>query len=106
MKTQLTFTESSRVLGLLPSENLCGETVRLEQGDTFVLFTDGVSEAFDRDGNLFGEERVLAILDGLTDETARLVTETLLDRVRCHAAGAKQSDDITIVTVRYRNPAT
>ena len=40
------------------------------------------------------------------NETLGGITQGLLDRVRCHAADAKQSDDITIVTVGYTDPAT
>src|SRR4051794_874294 len=44
---QQVFTTSGRVLGLLPAAGVVCETLDLQVGDTFVLFTDGVSEAFD-----------------------------------------------------------
>ena len=43
----LVFSSSGRVLGLLPSEPIGSDTMTVAPGDTFVLFTDGVSEAFD-----------------------------------------------------------
>jgi sigma-B regulation protein RsbU (phosphoserine phosphatase) len=57
---------SGRVLGLLPSEPIGSETIAMQPGDAFVLFTDGVSEAFDANGELFGEERLLAHLGAAT----------------------------------------
>ena len=56
------FTSSGRVLGLLPADDIGSETLELQAGETFVLFTDGVSEAFDPNEELFGEERLLAHL--------------------------------------------
>jgi sigma-B regulation protein RsbU (phosphoserine phosphatase) len=95
------FTSSGRVLGLLPAEPIASETLELEPGETFVLFTDGVTEAFDAGGDLFGEERLLAHLTGAPARTARETSLGILDAVRGFAAGTKQSDDITVVSVSY-----
>ena len=83
-----------------------GEELALRQfnpaaQNRIVLFTDGVSEAFDSNGELFGEERLVAHLEGCPGRSARETTLGLLDAVRRHAAGAKQSDDITVVSVRF-----
>ena len=70
-----------------------------------MLFTDGVSEAFDTNQELFGDER---LLDRLEASPATEVREThcgVLEAVRRHAAGAQQSDDITVVSVRYAGRA-
>jgi sigma-B regulation protein RsbU (phosphoserine phosphatase) len=98
---QLAFTSSGRVLGLMPAEQIDGEALPLHPGDTFVLFTDGVSEAFGPDGELFGEERLLAHLQASPGRSARETTLSVLEAVRGHAAGTRQSDDITVVSVRY-----
>jgi sigma-B regulation protein RsbU (phosphoserine phosphatase) len=95
------FTTSGRVLGLMPSEELHSETLALESGETLVLFTDGVSEAFDAEQELFGEERLLAELQCAATRSAQETTNGVLEAVRQHAAGAKQSDDITVLSVRY-----
>jgi sigma-B regulation protein RsbU (phosphoserine phosphatase) len=98
---RLVFNHSGRVLGLLPAESIRSETQDLVPGETFVLFTDGVSEAFDRNEELFGEERLLACLAGVNGRDASDVAHCVLDAVRAHAAGAPQSDDITVLSVRY-----
>jgi sigma-B regulation protein RsbU (phosphoserine phosphatase) len=89
------------VLGLLPADEIHSETLDLDAGDAFVLFTDGVSEAFDPNGDLFGEDRLLAYLDTANGQKACDMAHGILDAVRRHAAGAKQSDDITVMCVRY-----
>ena len=100
------FTLSSgRVLGLLPADEIVTETVELEVGETFVLFTDGVSEAFDPNDELFGEERLLAQLQASPGTSAHETTVGVVEAVRRHAAGAPQSDDITVVSIRYTGRA-
>jgi sigma-B regulation protein RsbU (phosphoserine phosphatase) len=101
---RLAFTSSARVLGLMPAGDIESERIDLQAGDTLVLFTDGVSEAYDPDQELFGEERLLAHLEASPGASARETSLGLLDAVRRHAAGAKQSDDITVVSVRYAGP--
>ena len=103
---RLAFTSSGRVLGLLPSDSIGSETLELTPGETFVLFTDGVTEAFDSNGELYGDERLVAHLEGCPGLSARETTLGVLDAVRRHAAGAKQSDDITVVSVRFAAQAS
>ena len=67
-------------------------------GDTLLLYTDGVTEAFDVDENLYGEKRLLAV----AEKGYRLHPRELLESVRADVAeyshDAEQSDDITILT--------
>jgi phosphoserine phosphatase RsbU/P len=98
---QLVFTSSGRVLGLLPADGVACETLELQSSDTFVLFTDGVSEAFDSNEDLYGEERLLAQLQTSAGRGARETTLGVLESVRQHAIGAQQSDDLTVVSVVY-----
>jgi sigma-B regulation protein RsbU (phosphoserine phosphatase) len=99
------FTTSGRVLGLMPSEDITSETIELQEGETLVLYTDGVSEAFDTNQELFGEERLVTELQCATSRTARETTRGVLEAVRRYAEGAKQSDDITVLSVRYTGSA-
>ena len=98
---EMLFSSSAPVLGLLPVGAISCEGCELQDGDTFVLFTDGVTEAFNPDEELFGEERLLDYLSAPAARTARDTTTGILDAVRGHADGAPQSDDITVVAVRY-----
>jgi sigma-B regulation protein RsbU (phosphoserine phosphatase) len=102
---RLAFDSTGCVLGLLPAGDVSTETLPLQPGERLVLFTDGVSEALDPNDDLFGEERLLEYLRDSPDRDARDTALGVLDAVRRHAAGAKQSDDITIVSVRYAGHA-
>jgi sigma-B regulation protein RsbU (phosphoserine phosphatase) len=98
---RIVFTSSGRVLGLLPGCDPATETIQLSPGETLVLFTDGVSEALDVNDELFGEERLVAHLQSLPGRDAHETANGVLEAVRAFAAGAKQSDDITLLAVRY-----
>ncbi|WP_146907150.1 SpoIIE family protein phosphatase [Arenimonas daejeonensis] len=73
-------------------------TGRLAVGDTLVLYTDGVTEAFDPDNQPFGEQRLLETLDPRRD--ARTQAEALVAAAHAFAGTAPQSDDITVLTLR------
>ena len=69
----------------------------LNIGETIVLITDGVDEAMDPDGNLYGKERVREFVQNSPPQTEALGRSLLAD-VRKHANGRAQNDDITIMT--------
>ncbi|MEW5422387.1 SpoIIE family protein phosphatase [Amorphus sp. 3PC139-8] len=82
-------------------------TVTLAPGDTLFAFTDGVTEAFDADGEAYGEGRLEALLAeraAATDVNALggVVTAALLEFER----GADRADDVTCLTLRYFGPET
>ena len=74
--------------------------VQLAPGDRLCVFTDGVTEAMDRDGTLFGLERLEAALGtappGL--DSAGLV-DHVVERVERFTKGAEQSDDLTLMVI-------
>ena len=76
---------------------------RLMPGDTLFTYTDGITEAFDRDNNAFGSDRLLAALDPGLD--AKLQCESVVRHVHAFAGDAPQSDDITVLAIRYKRDA-
>ena len=101
---RLAFASTGRPAGLMPLNPIERETLPLQAGDTFVLFSDGVSEAMDVNDDFYGEERLLAALANSGGAPAEETVRQVLSDVRSFAAGAKQSDDITVVAVRYAPP--
>jgi sigma-B regulation protein RsbU (phosphoserine phosphatase) len=95
------FPATGMVAGLFPGNPVSGESLGLEAQDTLVLFSDGVTEAFSKDEELFGNERLLGQLAEEPGQNACETVSSILRAVRKHAAGAAQSDDISIVAVRY-----
>jgi sigma-B regulation protein RsbU (phosphoserine phosphatase) len=95
------------VVGLLPGVPYGDGSVRLENGDDVVIFSDGVSEAMTADGEEFGDERLLEAIQASRGAAANLTASQLVDdviaAVRTFTAGAAQSDDITAMVIRYRS---
>lgn len=75
------------------------ERIRLEPGDALVLFTDGVTEAQDSAGTLFGHERLIAAAAG--GGSATEITERILAAVRRFEGDADAADDLTLLVIRY-----
>ena len=95
------FPSSGRPAGLMPVNPISSESMALEPGDTFVLFSDGVSEAMNAADEFFGEDRLLAHLGVTADATPADIVRDTLQAVRDFAGAAPQSDDITILAARY-----
>jgi sigma-B regulation protein RsbU (phosphoserine phosphatase) len=93
--------EGGRVLGLIEGSDYPVNRLRLGHRDALVMFTDGVSEAQDVDGGFFEIERIVDTLQRHRHEDAVAMTRGLLEAVRGFAGEAPQSDDITLMTLRY-----
>jgi sigma-B regulation protein RsbU (phosphoserine phosphatase) len=88
-------------LMLMLSNPIECEIFPLEPGETYVLFSDGVSEAMNATEDFYGEDRLLMALSASAGTSAADTVETVLADVQAFVAGAKQSDDITVVAARY-----
>ena len=77
------------------------ETLTLEPGDLIVLFSDGVTEAMNADGEEFTDDRLIACANAHRGEAPQQVLEALLADVHAFCAGEPQSDDVTAVLGRY-----
>jgi sigma-B regulation protein RsbU (phosphoserine phosphatase) len=90
------------ILGLFPESTYEEAEVALEQGDLMVFFTDGVTEeeSPDDEDDLFGEERLLAVIQKHRNESAsRLVSEVRREVAAFRGAGGF-SDDFTLIVLR------
>ena len=97
------FTEGSYPVGLVPEAEYTTVCLKLEPGDTLVLFSDGVTEAMDPAEQLFGVPRLKDVLMGVATQTPLDELQTkVLDAVENFARGASQADDLTLLLVRYR----
>jgi sigma-B regulation protein RsbU (phosphoserine phosphatase) len=89
------------LLALIEDAEFPVNALRLAPGESVVMFTDGVSEAADPGGAMFGTERLVTLLSGTAVDSSSSVTGSVLRAVREFAGEAPQSDDITIMTLRY-----
>ncbi len=76
------------------------ESIGLASGDLFLFYTDGVSEAMNDRSELFGEDRMRAILEENSELPTEELREKMIDEVFSFAGGAVQHDDMTMVLVK------
>lgn len=83
---------------------LGSQTVSLDEGDSIVLFTDGLTEARDRSGDAFGTERVEDLLR-LNGSSAAATMDTVLSKLNEFSEGGSAEDDVTVLVLRRRAKA-
>ena len=93
--------KSGPVLAFMEGVAYKSRTLRLNPGDTLFLYTDGVTEALDRKGDLFGEERLLDAINAVPEPNPKAVCNVVRMAVAAFAEGVPQADDITVLAVEY-----
>jgi serine phosphatase RsbU (regulator of sigma subunit) len=74
---------------------------QLQNGESLCLTTDGISEAMNKAGELYGNERLNSLLAGLATTAPAAVVQAVRDDVRRHVDGAEASDDLTLLVLRW-----
>jgi sigma-B regulation protein RsbU (phosphoserine phosphatase) len=99
------YSTGSLPIGLLGSESFTSAHIQLEPGDTLLLYTDGVTEAEDKDRNLFQEEQLKKAFSQHPNSSLKTLQDGIWSAIEKFTEGTRQSDDITLLVVRYRGPA-
>lgn len=93
-------TRTGIALGASEDANMSERTIQLTEGESLLLYTDGLTEAFNLEGDMFGEERLLRALgwqESVSADDMIKAVETALDDF---AGNAPPSDDLTMLAVR------
>ena len=78
-----------------------GQQIQLRPNDILFLYTDGLTEAKNRSGQQLGRRYVTQLAGEHTDGTAQQLVELMENEVHRHAGGASQSDDITLLAIKW-----
>jgi len=89
------------VLGGIPDIPYETESIVLGPSDFLYLYTDGVTEATNEKEEVFSDKRLLGILNGFDGREVTDMEKTIQTAVKDHVQHAPQSDDITMVVVKY-----
>jgi sigma-B regulation protein RsbU (phosphoserine phosphatase) len=88
-------------LGIYKNKTYKSSTVQMNRGDLVLLYTDGVINSLDVHNHHYGTERLEKNIQYLTDMSSEEVVNRLLKSILIYEGGSRQSDDITLVAVRY-----
>jgi sigma-B regulation protein RsbU (phosphoserine phosphatase) len=93
--------ESGPIVGIMDGFAYDTYTGRLAPGETLILYTDGVTEAQDKNGAFFGEKRLEQQLSAHCGESAQQLVDCVHADVQEFATGVPQADDITVLALRF-----
>jgi len=91
---------TGRPLGLLPGGGYIEIETRLEPGDTIFLFTDGLPDAENENGEFFGEESLEKILLAQTGKPVNQILRAVEEAIRSHSGSTLASDDASMLVLR------
>ncbi len=96
-------TETTDGIGLGVSENFkfVSKKFTLQQDEVIFLFTDGVTEALNKEGILFSNEKLINSLSQCANLSLDEIGNKVIADVRIHSLGTIQSDDITVFALKY-----
>lgn len=89
-------------LGLLAATDYEGAKVHMEPGDVLVIYSDGVTEAMNVEGEEFGTQRLIEVIRESASGSASEVRDRIESAVSAFTTTAQTTDDITIVIVKRR----
>ncbi len=99
------FTElkpTGGLLGIVERQRFGLENTRMDKGDILVLFTDGISEAQDENGELFGEERLKELIKQFHHLPAKELAYCIIDKIANYSKNSSYTDDSTIVIIKRK----
>jgi sigma-B regulation protein RsbU (phosphoserine phosphatase) len=93
-------TRTGIALGVTGQPNMSQKTIRLETDDSILLYTDGLSEAFSPQEELFGEARLMDVLRAAHAESAEGILAAVEERLNEFVDSAPLADDLTMIAVK------
>ena len=89
------------MLGIGMVDGTAGEADRLAPGESLIIYTDGLPDAMDPSDVLFGEDRLITVLQAHHGADPAEILNQVDKAVNTHTAPGRASDDINIIVVQY-----
>lgn len=90
-------------LSIMAKAKYTAVNLTLKPGTSLLLYTDGVTEAKNREGKLFGEDRLITTVSTQNGTPAQIIS-TLKETIDDYSTGCEQSDDITMLSIDFIKP--
>jgi sigma-B regulation protein RsbU (phosphoserine phosphatase) len=87
-------------LGIIPNFNFEQETVQINPGDLLIIYSDGITDAMNKDQVLFGEERFKQVIETNKNVASKELMDRIHDAIYNFIGTTPQMDDITLVIVK------
>jgi serine phosphatase RsbU (regulator of sigma subunit) len=93
-------TRTAIALGVVTGGGVNQRTIKFESGDKLLLYTDGLTESFDAEGEFYGEERLLESINSNTFDTASDLLDVVEKSLLNFAKDVPPADDLTMLVLR------
>jgi serine phosphatase RsbU (regulator of sigma subunit) len=93
-------TRTAIALGVSDQHEIQERTISLAEGDMLLLYTDGLTEAFSPDGDMFGETRLMDVFASIQNPAAEEVLTAVEERVTAFIESLPLADDLTMLAVK------
>jgi len=90
-----------RALGKLEDQEYKAGKIMLNKGEALFLYTDGVTRATKKGGDMFGKERLIQYLEKNSQKSPEELSKGVIQEIEQFTTGEPQSDDITVMALRY-----
>jgi sigma-B regulation protein RsbU (phosphoserine phosphatase) len=88
------------IVGAMENTEYSDGELQLQPGDALVMFTDGVTEAFNNENEEYGEKRLEELLSKCNNDNCKQIVDNMFNDVKAFAGTAPQSDDITSLILK------
>ncbi len=88
------------LLGCIPDAVYENTIIPVSNGDTIILYSDGITEAFNKNDEEYGEERFEDLLNKYHTGSSKILIEKIVNAVREHSGSEPQTDDMTIMIIK------
>ncbi len=102
---QMADVKANLPLGIIADFPYQAQSTQMNKGDVLFLYTDGLTEAENGEHEQFGEQRMKDTLAAMTDTRPRHIADNMQDEIAAFVGDAEQSDDLTMLAIRYQIPA-
>ncbi len=89
------------VAGVMDDTDYTTKSMTMHPGDTLFIYTDGVTEAMDKEQNLYSEDRLVEVMNRCQGKSAEQIVRAVDCSLKEFTGGAEQSDDITMLAMKY-----
>jgi sigma-B regulation protein RsbU (phosphoserine phosphatase) len=95
-----TLDATGLILGVLQNQVYEKKVVHIEPGAVIAIFTDGLEEAMNPDGEIFGQERIIETLKQSLELSSRDIVKSIQDKAVEFCAGRPLHDDLTMIVIK------
>ncbi|HPR34015.1 MAG TPA: fused response regulator/phosphatase [Prolixibacteraceae bacterium] len=89
------------ILGCFENQPFVSRKTQLKPGEGILLYTDGITEAFDQQDEEYGDERLVSLLTSLQPLRVEEIVDKIVADVQLFSSGVDQSDDITLLALKF-----